>query len=104
MGNNDWLEKPYLYGGTKEISNIEYKNLKKIEKNYERINDDLIEYMGYSEEFLRSDKWLMKHNKKDLMDKIHKQRCVIRKLISELEPSRRDTYLEYLNKLERELE
>lgn len=98
----DWLEDDNLYNGVREISNYEYKLLKNAEKNYDRINDELTEYIGYSDEYLHNDKWLMKFNKKDLVHKIHRQRCLIRKIINELEPIKKEKYFNELQQIEKE--
>lgn len=85
-----------------EIFDMELQRYKKIEKDYNRISNDLIEYMGFSDEYLKSDKWLKKYNKDELVAKIHQQRDVIRKLISELEPSKKDEYIVRLEQIEKE--
>lgn len=91
-----------LRGGKEEIYAIELQRYKRIERDYIRIKNDLTEYMGFSDEYLRSDKWLMKYNKKDLVAKIHEQRSVIRKLISELDEDKREKYLSKHSAIERE--
>lgn len=96
----DWLEDDNHYSGVREISNYEYKLLKIAGKNYDRINEELTEYMGYSDEYLHSDKWLMKFNKKDLVYKIHRQRCLIRRIIDELDQVKKERYLKDLQQIE----
>lgn len=91
-----------LSGKKVEIYDIEIQRYKKIEKEFIRISNDLIEYMGFDDDYLRSDKWLMKYKKEDLVIKIHQQRDVIRKLISELEPSKKDKYIVHLEQIEKE--
>lgn len=83
-----------------EIYESELQRYKLIERNYSRIDNDLTEYMGFLDEYLRSDKWLLKYNKKDLVTKIHEQRYVIRKLINELEPSKREEFINRLKLIE----
>lgn len=83
-----------------EIYESELLRYKRIERNYIRLDNDLTEYMGFSDEYLRSDKWLMKYNKKDLVTKIHEQRCVIRNIINESEPSKREKYINQLQLIE----
>lgn len=58
--------------------------------------------MGFSDEYLRSDKWMMKYSKKDMLKKIHDQRCVIRKLIEKLDQPKKEVYLKVLQDLEEE--
>lgn len=91
-----------LSGGKVEIFKMELQSYKEIEKNYIRISNDLTEYMGFSDEYLKSDKWLKKYNKDDLVVKIHQQRDVIRKLISELESSKKEAYIARLEQIEKE--
>ncbi|MCZ8535491.1 hypothetical protein [Psychrobacillus psychrodurans] len=91
-----------LTGGKVEIYEMELLRYKIIEKEYIRISNDLIEYMGFDDDYLRSDKWLMKYNKNDLVTKIHQQRDVIRKVISDLEPSKKEKYIAHLEQIEKE--
>ncbi|MEK4628120.1 hypothetical protein MKZ17_07925 [Solibacillus sp. FSL R7-0682] len=91
-----------LSGKKVEIYEMELQLYKRIERDYNRISNDLIEYMGFSEDYLRNDKWLKRYKKEDLVVKIHQQRDVIRKLISELEPSKKDEYIAHLEQLEKQ--
>lgn len=58
--------------------------------------------MDFRDEYLKSDKWLLKYNKNDLVAKIYRQRDVIRKLISELEPSKKEDYIARLEQIEKD--
>lgn len=96
------MEMEPLIGGKVEIYNTELQRYKKIEQLYHRLDNDLTEYMGFDDEYLRKDNWLMNYNKKDMVKKIHEQRQVIRKLIDELEPTKKEQYLMILQQFDDE--
>jgi hypothetical protein len=77
----------------------EYTYLQSISKEYSKLKIDFLEYMGYDDAFLKTEKGLNKLKKKELVSTILQQRLVIRKLIQELEPSKREEYLSFLDSL-----
>jgi hypothetical protein len=81
------------------ITLFEYKYYQSLAEKYSKLKIDFLEYMGYDDAFLKTDKGLNKLKKKELVSTILQQRLVIRKLIQELEPSKREEYLSFLDGL-----
>lgn len=69
------------------------------EKKYERLQRLILEFMGYEDEFLITEKGLKKFKKDDLAKMVLEQRNMIRKLIDDLEPEKRDNHLNRLDDL-----
>jgi hypothetical protein len=93
---DEWLEE---MNKKVTIPLYEYINLQAISKEYSKLKIDFLEYMGYDDAFLKTEKGLNKLTKKELVSTIIQQRLVIRKLIQELEPSKREEYLSFLDSL-----
>lgn len=77
----------------------QYKYYQSLEKDYSKLKTAFLEYMGYDDAFLKTEKGLNKLTKKELVSTIIQQRLVIRKLIQELEPSKREEYLSFFDSL-----
>jgi hypothetical protein len=77
----------------------EYEYYQSLSKEYSKLKINFLEYMGYDDAFLKTKKGLNKLKRKELVSTIIQQRLVIRKLIQELEPSKREEYLNFLDGL-----
>lgn len=77
----------------------EYKLLKSDSDKYKRLHQQLLEYMGYEDEFLITKAGLMKLTKEELAKMVLEQRNMIRKLIDDLEQDKRNIHLNYLDEL-----
>lgn len=66
---------------------------------YHELRRQLLEYMGYEEEFLITKAGLKKMNKDDLVQMILEQRNMIRKLIDDLDPIKQESHLNFLDDL-----
>lgn len=77
----------------------EYEFLKTHSEKYFELKRNLLEFMGYEDEFLITHAGLKKLKKDDLASIVLEQRNMIRKLIDELEPSKRESHMQYLDNL-----
>ncbi|ANC77168.1 hypothetical protein ABE65_010290 [Fictibacillus phosphorivorans] len=84
---------------TINIQKSHFKFLKNQTDKHDRLQKLLLEYMGYSDEFLITKSALQRLKRSDLSEIVLEQRAMIRKLIDDLEPSKRKEHLEYLDKL-----
>ncbi|MEK4029330.1 MULTISPECIES: hypothetical protein [Bacillaceae] len=82
-----------------EVSLSDYEQLKKTADQYANLHKALLEYMGYEEEFLITRPGFKRMTKEELITIIFEQRSVIRKLIGDLEASKREEHIRFLDTL-----
>jgi hypothetical protein len=89
-----------LESGSKiQIPWYEYQFLKSNSDKYHELHRMLLEYMGYDDEFLITRAGLKKLKRDDLVTLVLEQRNMIRKLIDDLEPLKRDEHINTLDNL-----
>jgi hypothetical protein len=82
-----------------EMSWFAYKILKANADKYNELHRSLLEYMGYEDEFLITRAGLNKLKKDELATIVLEQRNMIRKLIDDLEPDKREKHMQFLDDL-----
>ncbi|MEK5390223.1 hypothetical protein NSQ59_07535 [Margalitia sp. FSL K6-0131] len=82
-----------------ELSWDEYQLLKSDSKKYHNLHRSLLEYMGYEDEYLITRAGLKKLKRDDLVTIVLEQRNMIRKLIDDLDPLKRDAHIDALDNL-----
>lgn len=82
-----------------EIPWSEYKYYKSMVKKQGELQKQLYEYMGYEDEYLITHSSLKKLNRDNLAQMVLEQRNMIRKLIDDLEPSKREEHMRILDEL-----
>ncbi len=82
-----------------EIDLLEYKFLKEQLKEYTEQKRQLYEYMGYEDEFLITRASLKSLNKDHLSLMVLEQRNMIRRLIDDLVPEKREAHMQFLDDL-----
>ncbi|MBH0171008.1 hypothetical protein [Fictibacillus sp. 18YEL24] len=82
-----------------EIDWFEYKFLKEQLKEYTEQKRQLYEYMGFEEEYLITRASLKSLTKNHLSLMVLEQRNMIRRLIDDLEPEKREAHMQFLDDL-----